>query len=198
MLYLHKIQNQQGGWNWQLGQLTLAHSYVTSTTEDGLFLFSIKGVHRQKAELFSSHKRAEALLAKHLGAPITVDAYASGQFVQVAREDRWVKRKRDDPAEQEEDTYTYYIGNVLLGELANYKSIKRDGYSLHLSSSPARPPIRNILSITTGEQLLKDALQCAASIVVRGVTYGLGPNYSPCDGAGFACRPTLYSGGEAW
>jgi ACT domain-containing protein len=198
MLYLRKIENAKGGWNWQLGQVTLAYSYVASTTDPGLFLFVISGVHRQGAELFSTHERAEALLQKHVQQEIALVEHAPAQEVQIAREDRWIKMKRDDPPQQEQDTYKYLIGNVVLGELSNTKSIKSEGYSLYLSMYPAKPRALGILSISEGERLLSEALACKTNIALRTTSYGLGPNHLPCEADIFSCQPLLYSGRPAW
>lgn len=196
--YVSKTPNTIGGWTWYIGQVALAYSYVTPQTEPGLFWFSINGVHQQGAELFSTPKRAEALLQKHLGGEVTFTEQAVPQYLVVARDVRWVKMQPNDPPEREQDAYTYIIGNIVLASLSNIKNIRLDGYHLHLSSHPARPPITKILSVTEGEQILIRALECTVEIQPRKIGYFIGPNHEPGKASYFAARPTLYSGRLAW
>jgi hypothetical protein len=197
MLYVVKTPNTKGGWTWQIGEVALASSYVTGTSEPGLFSFSISGVHRQGAELFSTHARAEALLQKHLGCDVAFGEQVVAQSIVIARQDRWIKLRSDDPPEREQDDYSYYIGNVLLASLSNIKSIRLNGYHLYLPLA-AKASTTKVQSIAEGEQALAQALGCAVTIQRRMVRYAVGPNHLPCAADGFACRPTLYDGSPAW
>lgn len=197
MLFIQKTRNTRGGWTWHLGQVTLASSYTTTGIPPGLFYFSIRGVHKKGAELFSTHPRAEALLAKHVGCDATFGEQAVAQSLSVDRQASWVKMQRTDPPAREQDSYTYVLGNVVLAGLSNIKNIRVSGYHLNLTG-PGLPPVTQVLSITEGERRLVEALGGSVDLRTSKVDYLFGPNHHPCEATDFACQPTLYDGRPAW
>jgi hypothetical protein len=196
MLHIRKVQGTAGRWTWQIGRVALA-SASPAAGEPGLFYFRISGVHRQGAELFSRHARAEALLKRHLGCDATLDIRAISQSIEIARDDRWHKPEPADSPERENDGYTYAIGNVLLASLTNDKHIRHNGYRLYIPLAGGTAPT-TVLSISAGEQMLIEALECSVSIQRRAVSYVVGVQDHPGEADWFSCQPTLYDGRPAW
>lgn len=184
------------GWRWCIGQVVIAAAFPASPADPGLFNFTIHGVHRS-AEVFSSHARAEALLHKHLGDHAVFAGEARPQALTIARDDRWCRNRPADPPEAEEDSYSYSIGNVFLGSLTNIKNIRQNGYHLYCRRLGA-PDITKVMSVTEGERLLIQALECVVEVRRGGMSFVAGPNRLPAAADGFNCRPTLYDGRPAW
>lgn len=195
MLHLYKNRQENNRWAWQIGRVALARAYPDSDAP-GLFLFSISGVHRPQAELFSTHLRAEALLRRHLGCDIKVELRPVAQSIAIRRDEDWHKLEPGLPPEQESDTYTYSIGNVLIASLTNIKSIRENGYHLFLPLASGSTTTR-VVSIPEAEQLLTETLECKLAFQPGAISYAVGPNHQPGQAGWFSCQPRLYDGRPA-